>query len=83
MHEQQGWGSPPRAPAPPNLRRLGVALAGILAGWAVAYGFGRALTLLGGDTLATFAVHTPVWLACMTVGAMLAVRRYDLRHRRP
>ena len=82
MTEQQGWRPAPGAPSPPRLARLGAGLAGVLGGWAVAYGFGRFTYLLGGEAAWVVAVRATVLLACVTVGPMLAVRRYDLRHKR-
>jgi hypothetical protein len=66
------------------MRRLGVGVVGVLAGWAVAYGFGHLTYLL--DAQAGWwmvPVHIGVLLACVIAGPMVAVRAYDLRHKRP
>lgn len=81
VHNTHGWGSAPRAPSPPNLPRLAMALAGLLGGWAVAYGFGRLLWLIAGEAGWVLVVRTMVLVACVTVGGLLMIRRYDLRHR--
>ena len=84
MTQQQhtGWG-PPHPPSG-GMRRLGVGVAGVLAGWVVAYGFGHLTWLLGGEAgWWVVPVHISVLLACVIVGPMVAVRRYDLHHKRP
>jgi hypothetical protein len=77
----QGWG-PPHPPSSGGIRRLGVGVVGVLAGWAIAYGFGRLTYLLGGEAIWGVAVSSTVLLACVIAGPMVAVRRYDLRHKR-
>jgi hypothetical protein len=78
----QGWG-PPQPPSGRGMRRLGVGVAGVLGGWGVAYGFGRLTWLLGGERPLVVAARAVVLLACVVVGPMVAVRRYDLHHKRP